>query len=228
MQEIGGGGEHLGQIQEVGPGQESQVVEQMQEQVEVGPRVESMPRVEPSSQTLRFGKNKGKTFQDVMQTQLPYCQWYLKSRAEKQDTKPCEFAEYLVSQGVQKQGTKMKTSTFVSTNGSYQGAPSMTTSRNMDNDDILVVLDNISKEVERCRLLITKSKSGSAQQPYTLGISSNTYRGNGEQTLSFGKHKGRTYEDVATNEHGWCQWLLKQPRDRPNSFVTYLQSRQAA
>mmetsp|Transcript_12532 Transcript_12532/g.28268 ORF Transcript_12532/g.28268 Transcript_12532/m.28268 type:complete len:742 (+) Transcript_12532:77-2302(+) len=52
----------------------------------------------------------------------------------------------------------------------------------------------------------------------------------GQKTLAFGKHKGKTFEEVANDDKGYCQWVLKLQDASGNmkDFIDFVRSKQDA
>jgi uncharacterized protein (DUF3820 family) len=48
----------------------------------------------------------------------------------------------------------------------------------------------------------------------------------GEREISFGKHKGRKWQEVASEDPGYCQWILKKWKNenKQNSDVEQLEA----
>jgi len=151
---------------------------------QVSPAATSTPeRSSPSalgtaSWTLKLGKHKGKSFQEVYEEDQKYCAWAIQTAASGEAKGSLgSFAEYVKARGVVP----------------AEAATASTSSQGH----------------------VAQSSSASS----------------GSKKLSFGKHMGKTYEEVANQQKPYCDWVLKSVAEGSNrnpqvtEFAQYIKSR---
>jgi len=86
---------------------------------------------------------------------------------------------------------------------------------------------------------LQNQKAGGGSEPAASGGASDTGSsstggggtsfGSGSDVIAFGKHKGKTYDQMESQEADYCRWLVKNAKENPskppNDFVKYLMAK---
>ncbi|CAE8623786.1 unnamed protein product [Polarella glacialis] len=171
--------------------------------------VERAQNCSPCGSALcRFGKHKGKTFEEILANEPDYCRWILSLAPG--EAGPLEGIQVFLLES-QKE--------FGAVEGPQAKPPFKSGKRRGQTHDIKVVADDPDYGVPQSG----PEASGSVVPHVTKrqtqkGALASKLAGKPPQavTFSFGKHRGRTFKDVLSDDPEYCEWVLEStPGDGP-------------
>jgi len=160
-----------------------------------------------------FGKFKGRTFADVKASEPDYVSWTLKAAEPSDELKA--FQNYLHAEGVNlsehSPAAQATGADVVMLVGKHKGR----TFADLKATEPEYVAWALKQEepTEQMKAFVDYLKAENAQSgPHTV--------------MTMGRHIGRTFEDLRTNEKEYASWVLKQEnlKDTMRSFAVYLQA----
>eukprot|EP00747_Dinoflagellata_sp_TGD_P184133 gnl/TRDRNA2_/TRDRNA2_39498_c0_seq1.p1 gnl/TRDRNA2_/TRDRNA2_39498_c0~~gnl/TRDRNA2_/TRDRNA2_39498_c0_seq1.p1 ORF type:complete len:349 (+),score=47.41 gnl/TRDRNA2_/TRDRNA2_39498_c0_seq1:65-1111(+) len=203
----------------------------------------AMSAVADGEGVLTFGKHKGRTFADVVANEPDYVSWVLKQPEPSSSLK--DFVSYLEAEGVIDHFNALEQMGEVYTRSDPPTGDTQMTFGKHKKRTFADLKDNEPQYVawalrepepssglkDFVEYLKAEGVSEDHQVP-CAGMNATDQSGSqsgvpkGDTVVLFGKHRGRTFADLKTNESEYATWALGQAKKDPSGqlkeFIVYL------
>mmetsp|Transcript_67201 Transcript_67201/g.160999 ORF Transcript_67201/g.160999 Transcript_67201/m.160999 type:complete len:447 (-) Transcript_67201:119-1459(-) len=206
------------------------------------------------SEVLRFGKHKGKTFQEVAAEDSSYCSFVLRSKEESGNQNLLRFAQYLEAHQGQPQ-SQLPGGSGGGRSTAFQPSASSSafqvSSAVPSGSEVLKfgkhrgkTFEEIYEEDQQYADWAVRNANQGSNGNLTVfasfvkarrqeGSDSNQSAGTVSHTVlndtvHFGKHRGKTFAEVCEEDPLYCEWVLKSQSTTENphlqNFARYIQA----
>jgi len=181
-------------------------------------------------ETMTYGKHKGMSYEDMFMNDLPYCEWV----RQRDPLFAAKTDRMILAAKIAQRVSGRQAGTTAATRWQPISRSFASSSEVVDfgKHRGLTFEEILQKERDYCEWAVSieakdQTTASMAKLITFLKAAGVEPKKSTPETVSGGKHSGKSYEEVFTDDPAYCEWVLKNSKDNmpSGSFADWIRAR---